>query len=447
MSYYQPIQADKQALAEATRDAAQPVEESALSGLSTGIAKGGMAFRQLQMAEEKSEAEELLIKKGVAGLQDAFNSIGFDKIEASSFRGDIMEGYKLYMEQVNSHKEKESKVKSSKAVSAIIGRGRFRGEEKEVTQMHGNIDLAVMGIQPLSEQFQTTTKVGTKKRITYQDALEEHIAQGGSLDDLKTSDQKMLKDYFAIQEEGELDKEMTIEEAKRQTAVLALEESEANRKLEASSNMPPMKSKGYDKFDKKLTELNAKSSKLDEASSGFQVLLKGLQHGQKTGVLDIATVFAFMKQLDPVSVVRESEFEQAAKATGYTDYITGFTDKLISGKFLTKQGLHEFVDFMVAAHNWRAERVKSEVDKAVGGSVQRWYRNAEGAKEKAEKVVKASILDVNTISYDQIQALHRALATDEGRELLKGMNDTIDKKHKTWAVRKPISKEDEQRGQ
>lgn len=51
----------------------------------------------------------------------------------------------------------------------------------------------------------------------------------------------------------------------------------------------------------------------------------------KNGAGDMAMLYAYMKLLDPGSVVRESEFEMAAKTGSLPQQIQGFADKILTG--------------------------------------------------------------------------------------------------------------------
>jgi len=59
---------------------------------------------------------------------------------------------------------------------------------------------------------------------------------------------------------------------------------------------------------------------------------------------DMAMVFAFMKILDPNSVVRETEYASAARAAGLGDRIEGYITKIQSGQFLTPEQRLDFLN-------------------------------------------------------------------------------------------------------
>ena len=65
----------------------------------------------------------------------------------------------------------------------------------------------------------------------------------------------------------------------------------------------------FDKYSNNKTV-----QRFNESSSQLKKMLSALE--QDTGAGDVAAVFAFMKTLDPTSVVRESEFEVAESTRG-----------------------------------------------------------------------------------------------------------------------------------
>jgi len=75
----------------------------------------------------------------------------------------------------------------------------------------------------------------------------------------------------------------------------------------------------------------------------------------------IAMVFAFMKMLDPTSVVRESEYATAANAAGVPERIRNLWNKLQEGVFLTPTQ----IDNMLAEAREQAGRSKTEQDKTI----------------------------------------------------------------------------------
>lgn len=78
----------------------------------------------------------------------------------------------------------------------------------------------------------------------------------------------------------------------------------------------------------------------EEAYSQWMSLISSLN--DKTWPWDVAAIFQFMKTLDPASVVRESEFEVAAKSAWVTEYIGNTWDRITQGKKLTDSQAEAF---------------------------------------------------------------------------------------------------------
>lgn len=73
----------------------------------------------------------------------------------------------------------------------------------------------------------------------------------------------------------------------------------------------------------------------EEAYTNWLSLLSSLE--DKSWPWDVAAIFSFMKSLDPKSVVRESEFEVAAKSSWVFAYIGNTYDRLMKWEKLTNQ--------------------------------------------------------------------------------------------------------------
>jgi hypothetical protein len=81
----------------------------------------------------------------------------------------------------------------------------------------------------------------------------------------------------------------------------------------------------------------------------YQKLKASLESG--TGAGDMASVFGFMKLLDPGSVVRESEFAAAQNTAGLMDKIILQRDRLDEGELLTPDQRDEFLKLATQFYN------------------------------------------------------------------------------------------------
>lgn len=78
------------------------------------------------------------------------------------------------------------------------------------------------------------------------------------------------------------------------------------------------------------------------------------------GAGDIATIFTFMKSLDPNSVVRESEFQVAARTGGLEERLVNAYTKLKDGEFLTSEMKHNFLSAAKEAAKSYTDAANSE---------------------------------------------------------------------------------------
>lgn len=91
----------------------------------------------------------------------------------------------------------------------------------------------------------------------------------------------------------------------------------------------------YEQLQSIGTNFKTRAAKSTEAFGGYKSLMEALS-GAKSGFADIAAVFSFMKALDPRSVVRDSEFQMAAGATGVFDKLFNLGQQVEKGLILPK---------------------------------------------------------------------------------------------------------------
>ena len=80
-------------------------------------------------------------------------------------------------------------------------------------------------------------------------------------------------------------------------------------------------------------EFNGLTSDFRSVGDSFNTILAGAD--DPTAVTDLSLIFAFMKMLDPTSVVRESEFDAAEGAAGFNDKAQNAWAKFWDGERLT----------------------------------------------------------------------------------------------------------------
>ena len=92
-------------------------------------------------------------------------------------------------------------------------------------------------------------------------------------------------------------------------------------------------------------DFNALTKNFRAVGDSFNTIMAGADN--PTGVSDMSLVFSFMKMLDPGSTVRESEFDQAEAAAGWSDTALNALNKFWDGTKLTTNRS----DFLTQAKN------------------------------------------------------------------------------------------------
>lgn len=100
--------------------------------------------------------------------------------------------------------------------------------------------------------------------------------------------------------------------------------------------------------DKRDTEMKladdyrTQSKGFKEASEAFKILESTLDKAATSPAATLAAATKFMKQLDPGSVVRESELGMALAASGVIDRLTNYHNTLLRGRVLTPDQVKDF---------------------------------------------------------------------------------------------------------
>lgn len=84
---------------------------------------------------------------------------------------------------------------------------------------------------------------------------------------------------------------------------------------------------------------------------------------ESSGAQDLALIFSYMKMLDPTSVVRESEFDNAVRTGGVPDQIAAAYNQITSGQRLTPGQRANFVrsaQAQLASARRNAQQIESE---------------------------------------------------------------------------------------
>ena len=145
------------------------------------------------------------------------------------------------------------------------------------------------------------------------------------------------------------------------------------------------------------------------AQEGFDRVRIGVKDGTPAG--DIATIFGFMKTVDPQSVVREGEFATVENSGGVPERIRRLYNSLLTGERLTPEQRTDFLSQAQQQFEARMEQQEKLVDD---------YRNFAGRRNlPVEDVIPEFIIP----SMPDVQ-------TPQGREPGSAMNEAIEETRK-----------------
>ena len=103
----------------------------------------------------------------------------------------------------------------------------------------------------------------------------------------------------------------------------------------------------------------------------------------QTAAADIALIFAYMRMLDPNSVVREGEFATAQNAAGIPDRVRNMYNRAMSGTLLNDKQRGEITGEARKVYG-QQRRAQDEVDKRYKGMAQRYSLNPENVVTSAD---------------------------------------------------------------
>lgn len=124
------------------------------------------------------------------------------------------------------------------------------------------------------------------------------------------------------------------------------------------------------------------------------------------GVTDLGSVYQFMKTLDPDSVVRETEFATAAKASGFADRntINQYLDALEKWVILTGKQRENMLKISKKYVEKRAERYDADYDKLIDSLKSQWITNKDLYPVRASDFIRTSS-DTPELSEKEIQII------------------------------------------
>jgi hypothetical protein len=181
------------------------------------------------------------------------------------------------------------------------------------------------------------------------DKLFEQVSGGSPELKATIAHQKVTEDLARQQ----LAATMTNEQASRQLQAQGLAQSAAAQKMQQQMERARLgleaqgqerqlavlqnsqKQQGFTQANQLRDQFNTLTKDVRDAPTNFNKIKSGFD--MATGAGDIAGLTAYMKMLDPTSVVREGEFATAANAGGVSEWIRNLYNKAKSGQILAPE--------------------------------------------------------------------------------------------------------------
>jgi len=107
-----------------------------------------------------------------------------------------------------------------------------------------------------------------------------------------------------------------------------------------------------------VTKLVSDANKLASTARSLEVLRKN-----PSGPAAVASIYKFMKSLDPESTVMQGEIASAENAGGIPEYVRNFYNKIANGESVSQELL---VDFEMTAKNLANQGIQSAKDVTLG---------------------------------------------------------------------------------
>ena len=171
------------------------------------------------------------------------------------------------------------------------------------------------------------------------------------------------------------------------TKKLGIESRKAIMELEALEKGELSPEKKFDQEKKLRDEFAKKTADFTEGTRNYEVIKSSA--ADNSGAGDVALVTAFMKMLDPGSVVRETEFANARDTAGLLTQLKNAAQKVQTGQFLDSGQRKTFARLAKQYLN-AAEKQQKEVKRDLGVVVKNYSLNEEnvfGIEPEEEEVV------------------------------------------------------------
>lgn len=151
--------------------------------------------------------------------------------------------------------------------------------------------------------------------------------------------------------------------------VRTLSPSEAARERAAAEEQARAADEAFRRGQQLATSFRTDLSEHQQVANAYGTVLAAAQDPSAAG--DLALIFAYMRMLDPGSVVREGEFATAQNAPGVPERVRAQYNRILSGERFTPEARADFLD--------RARRLAQQRQKQVQPILRRYRERARRA--------------------------------------------------------------------
>lgn len=167
----------------------------------------------------------------------------------------------------------------------------------------------------------------------------------------------------------------------------------------------------------------SRTGNYQEMLTTYENLLASAKQGG--GPADLALITAFMKMLDPGSVVRETEFANARDTAGFYNNLKNRISKWKEGDFLQPEQRQEFVD-LAKKYMDAAKKHEASVRDQLMQNVENYGLNPENVFPKERKITPSDIMGTPPSTGGQVQLPSgvprdlKIIPIDERLQMLRG---------------------------
>lgn len=283
----------------------------------------GQQFDARDLAGTRENEQNVLLQRFLAGDQSAFNALAPDV---------------------------QQQIRAGQLQEQQLATGERKANQEEAGILVRGADSILASASP------------KKLMLTaFPDFVERLVEAEFDIDELTDDDVRELATNIKAEFGPIAGIDLVAERSERAEKSQKLADEQAEILAKSSKAQAETKQKQFDNIDKLVTR--AKADKRVDNFIQVQTFMDRIRAAAEdvTGASDVSMIFAFMKMLDPGSVVRESEFQLASDTAGAPEFVRAAASRLISGERLTDVSRANFIKEAEKIFN----RSKATADKAI----------------------------------------------------------------------------------